>query len=148
MDTKLTPNRILPERVGTKLSLIVLEAFASGLPVISTPTGDIPSMVRHGETGVIVPPEAPVAMARAIADAINRTERALQMAEQAHRELDKYTWRAVRDQWNAVYRVLVRGMVLGVPIKASGSPDLTRNQEPEPSPQIPAPEPLSSPHST
>ncbi len=47
----------------------ILEAFASGLPVISTPTGDIPSMVRHGETGVIVPPEAPVAMARAIADA-------------------------------------------------------------------------------
>ena len=29
----------------------ILEAFASGLPVISTPTGDIPSMVRHGETG-------------------------------------------------------------------------------------------------
>src|SRR5688500_3863502 len=81
----------------------ILEAFASDLPVISTPTGDIRSMVRHGETGLLVPPEAPVAMCRAIADVLNRPERALQMAEQAHRELDKYTWRAVRDQWYSVY---------------------------------------------
>ena len=81
----------------------ILEAFASGLPVISTPAGDIPSMVRHGETGLVVPPEAPVAMARAIAETLNRPERALQMAEQAHKDLERYTWKAVRDQWNAVY---------------------------------------------
>jgi glycosyltransferase involved in cell wall biosynthesis len=81
----------------------ILEAFASGLPVISTPTGDIPSMVRHLETGLIVPPEAPGEMARAIAETLDRPERALQMAEQAHTELAKYTWKSVRDQWNAVY---------------------------------------------
>jgi glycosyltransferase involved in cell wall biosynthesis len=81
----------------------ILEAFASGLPVISTPAGDIPSMVRHGETGLIVPPEAPVEMARAIQETLKRPDRALQMAEQAHAELQKYTWPAVRDQWRAVY---------------------------------------------
>lgn len=81
----------------------ILEAFASGLPVISTPTGDIASMVRHCETGLLVPPEAPVAMCRAITETLNRSERALQMAEQAHHELEKYTWKAVRDDWKAVY---------------------------------------------
>jgi glycosyltransferase involved in cell wall biosynthesis len=96
----------------------ILEAFASGLPVISTPTGDIPSMVRHGETGVIVPPEAPVAMARAIADALDRPERALQMAEQAHTELKKYTWPAVRDQWRSVYA----GSEFRVPVPSSEAP--------------------------
>jgi len=96
----------------------ILEAFASGLPVISTPTGDIPSMVRHGETGLIVPPEAPLAMARAIADTLNRSDRALQMAEQAHTELEKYTWRAVRDQWNAVYS----GSEFRVPVSGSTVP--------------------------
>ena len=81
----------------------ILEAFAAGLPVISTPAGDIPSMVRHGETGLLVPPEAPVAMSRAILDTLNRPERALHMAEQAHDELHGYTWSAVRDKWRSTY---------------------------------------------
>jgi phenylacetate-CoA ligase len=34
----------------------VLEAFASGVPVVSTPTGDIANMVRDVETGLLVPP--------------------------------------------------------------------------------------------
>ena len=96
----------------------ILEAFASGLPVISTPTGDIPSMVRHGETGLIVPPEAPVAMAGAIAETLRRSERALQMAELAHTELASYTWKAVRDQWQAVYA----GSGFQVPVPASEVP--------------------------
>jgi glycosyltransferase involved in cell wall biosynthesis len=82
----------------------ILEAFASGLPVISTPTGDIPSMVRHEKTGLIVPPEAPLALARAIAETLDRPARAFQMTEQAHDELRRYTWPAVRDAWKAVYQ--------------------------------------------
>ena len=98
----------------------ILEAFASGMPVISTPAGDIPSMVRHGETGLIVPPEAPRAMARAIAETLDRPERALHMAEQAHDGLERYTWRAVRDEWRSVYSGPGFG-VLGAEVPAPGS---------------------------
>src|SRR5207245_1993119 len=38
--------------------LSVLEAFAAGLHVISTATGDIAALVRDGETGLVVPPRA------------------------------------------------------------------------------------------
>ena len=50
----------------------ILEAFASGLPFISTPTGDIPSMCAHGESwrDRAAPEAAPVAMARAIEDTL------------------------------------------------------------------------------
>jgi glycosyltransferase involved in cell wall biosynthesis len=81
----------------------ILEAFASGLPVISTATGDISSMVRDGETGLIVPPGDPAAMASAMLATLARRERALEMARQAHHELQRYTWPAVREQWAEVY---------------------------------------------
>ena len=91
-------------------------------------------MVRHGETGLLVPPEAPVAMCRAIVETLNRPERALQMAEQAHNELDRFTWRSVRDAWHAVYRgsnVEVLGSEVGVHGAAYAGPERrTRNRNP------------------
>src|SRR5207302_6564495 len=44
----------------------VLEAFAAGLPVVSTGTGDLAAIVRGGETGLSVPSRDPGAMADAI----------------------------------------------------------------------------------
>lgn len=45
---------------------VVLEAMAAGRPVIGTPVGAIGSAVRHGETGLLVPPQSPAALAEAI----------------------------------------------------------------------------------
>ena len=82
----------------------ILEAFASGLAVVSTPTGDIAAMVRHGETGVIVPPLDAAAMASAVLDLLRQPERATALARRAHAEIAGYTWPAVREQWASVYR--------------------------------------------
>ena len=81
----------------------VLEAFAAGLPVVSTPTGDIGAMVHHGETGLLVPPQDPQAMAHAIETLLDEPERASRMARQARAEVEKFTWPAVRAQWAALY---------------------------------------------
>ena len=82
----------------------ILEAFASGLPVISTPTGDIPAMVRHEQTGLLVPPFAPDAMAAAILNLLKQPERARSFAARAHDTIGRYTWAAVREAWGEVYR--------------------------------------------
>jgi glycosyltransferase involved in cell wall biosynthesis len=82
----------------------ILEAFASGLPVISTPTGDIPAMVRHEHTGLLVPPFDPDAMAGAIVNLLAQPERALAFAARAHATIGRYTWPAVRDAWADVYQ--------------------------------------------
>ena len=82
----------------------ILEAFASGLPVISTPTGDIPAMVRHQQTGLLVPPGEPDAMAQAVIGLLAQPERARSFAKQAHHTLGRHTWPAVRDAWADVYR--------------------------------------------
>ena len=82
----------------------ILEAFASGLPVVSTPTGDIASLVRHKETGLIVPPFDPDAIAQSVMWLLANPDRALAIAERAHHSTANYTWPAVRDAWAAVYQ--------------------------------------------
>jgi glycosyltransferase involved in cell wall biosynthesis len=81
----------------------ILEAFAAGLPVVTTPTGDIAAMVRHDETGVIVPPLDAGATAAGVLGLLRDPERATRLARQARGESARYTWAAVREQWESVY---------------------------------------------
>ena len=83
--------------------LSVLEAFASGLPVVSTATGDLAAMVRDGDTGLVVPPGDAVAMAKAVAALLADPERARGLARRGRLEVEQYTWPRVRDQWASVY---------------------------------------------
>jgi len=48
------------------LPLTILEAMASGLPVVATSVGGVPEMVEDGVNGFLVPPEDPVALAAAL----------------------------------------------------------------------------------
>ena len=83
--------------------LSILEALSSGLPVVSAATGDIPFMVRHGETGLLVPPGDPSALADAIGAFWREPNRARKMARQGWQDVAKYTWPAVRDEWAKAY---------------------------------------------
>jgi glycosyltransferase involved in cell wall biosynthesis len=81
----------------------VLEAFASGLPVVSTPTGDIGAMIRDGENGRLIPANDPAAMASAVEGLLVTPNHSLQMTRRARQEVDKYTWPRVREAWAMVY---------------------------------------------
>ena len=48
------------------LSNTLLESMAAGAPVVATDVGGNPEVVRHGVTGLLVPPRAPAALAGAI----------------------------------------------------------------------------------
>jgi glycosyltransferase involved in cell wall biosynthesis len=45
---------------------VVLEAMASGIPVIATPVGDVPNLVANGETGILCSPTDPEELAQAL----------------------------------------------------------------------------------
>lgn len=47
--------------------LKVYEYLAAGMPVIASDVGQIPSILRHGHTGLLVPPAVPAAIAAALA---------------------------------------------------------------------------------
>lgn len=59
----------------------VLEAMAAGKPVVATEVGGVPELVLHGETGLLVPPRDPDALARAILDLCTDPVRARTMGE-------------------------------------------------------------------
>ncbi len=52
------------------IPVVLMEAAAAGLPLISTQVSGIPELVRHGETGWLVPPGDAAALADAIATLI------------------------------------------------------------------------------
>lgn len=81
----------------------VLEAFASGLPVVSTGTGDIAAMLCQGEAGTLVPPQDPAAMAAAVERLLAEPEHALALTRHAHAQVELYTWKQVAAEWAAVY---------------------------------------------
>lgn len=85
----------------------VLEAFAAGLPVISTRTGDIAAMVRDGATGTTVSADQPAQIAEAVLHLHEQPENALRMAIRARTEVGQYTWECVRDEWASVYAMAI-----------------------------------------
>ena len=86
----------------------ILEAFGAGLPVVSTPTGDIPNMLRGGDAGLLVPHNDPRAMADAVAELIEHRSLASCIAKRARKEVERYTWDAVGEQWAAVYHATTK----------------------------------------
>lgn len=65
------------EGLGSSL----LDAMASRLPVVATRAGGIPEIVRHGETGLLVPPKDPEALAKAIIELYHDRNLANYLAE-------------------------------------------------------------------
>jgi glycosyltransferase involved in cell wall biosynthesis len=57
---------VLPSLFGEGLPMVILEAMASGRPVIATDVEGVPEAVRHGENGLLARPNDPAALAGAM----------------------------------------------------------------------------------
>jgi len=72
---------VLPSR-NEGFPLVVLEALLAGAAVVATDVGSVAEAVRDGETGVLVPPEDPAALAAAIEALLGDPERAGRLGAQ------------------------------------------------------------------
>ncbi len=81
----------------------VLEALASGVPVVSTNVGGVPYIVSDGETALLVPPRSPEAMASAILRIIDEPRLCTRLIDKGLTEVQRYTWDTVWPLWEKVY---------------------------------------------
>ena len=89
------------------MPLSVLEAYASGAPVVATNVGGLPSMLTDGVHGLLAPADDHQAVASRIIELLEDPQLAARLAANAYDRCRQYTWEAVRPEWLRVYRGLV-----------------------------------------
>jgi sugar transferase (PEP-CTERM/EpsH1 system associated) len=88
------------------ISNTVLEAMASGLPVIASAVGGNLELVRHGQTGVLVPPGEPAAIAAALIDYVAQPALRVQHGSRARARVEhEYSLRRMLADYERLYRM-------------------------------------------
>jgi glycosyltransferase involved in cell wall biosynthesis len=91
------------------MPISVMEAFASGLPVVSTRTGGIPVLLEDGERGLLAPIGDHEAIAAQVLRLLDEPDLGRRLARSAYAACAGYTWSSVRDQWMRAYRAVLSG---------------------------------------
>lgn len=82
----------------------LIEAFAAGVAVVTTPAGGIPYVVEHEVNGLHVRIDDPADMAAAILRLLNEPETAQRLIERGRRDsAERYAWTAARQRWMELY---------------------------------------------
>lgn len=100
---------VLPSRLEG-MSNAILEAMASGLPVVAHSVGGNPELIEDGRTGILCPDGDVPALARAISTLIEDPALRLAMGEAArHRALTVFSLGAMMSRYAEYYRAAAQG---------------------------------------
>ena len=87
----------------------LLEAAATGVPIVATAVGGVKEIFTDGYDALLVPHADHVALTRAIERVIEDRELALRLAENASKLCARFSWELERDAWVELHRRLIAG---------------------------------------
>lgn len=97
---------VFPTRhFGEAYPLVIDEAYARDVPVIAANVGVLPARVRDMETGLLVPPNDPLSLGKAMVTLLNDDELLKRIRRELRRTKDSLlTWRQVCEALEEIYR--------------------------------------------
>ena len=97
---------VLPS-LNEGMGRVLVEAMAAGKPVVASRVGGIPDLVRHGETGYLVPPANEQALADGIKMLLDDPEKAKQMGQRGQEYCHQFSLEAMIEKLDDLYSDLM-----------------------------------------
>ena len=95
---------VLPS-INEGLPMTLIEALAAARPVVATSVGDVPTLIRNRETGLLVEPRNPEALAQAIISLLIDADLRTTLARNGQQWVEqKFSATAMADRYHDIYR--------------------------------------------
>ncbi len=112
-----------PAREGESFGLVLLEAMASGVPIVATDLAGYLTVLTHGNEGLVAPPRDPAALAAALRLLLVDPALRARMGARGIETARAYGWDRIVDRLETIYHTLASPART---IAAPGSPPAER----------------------
>jgi D-inositol-3-phosphate glycosyltransferase len=109
-DWYLAADLVAVPSFSESFGLVAVEAQACGTPVVAADVGGLRTVVRDGETGLLLPSHDPVEWGRALGDLLDAPAARDRMAAAAVGQAQRFSWDATVDATLEVYRAAAAGV--------------------------------------
>ena len=99
---------VVPSRIES-LPTTVKEAFFLKIPVVGTNVGGIPELIKNNETGILIPPENPNELVKAVNELLSNPTKAKKFSDNANYFVkNNMTWDVILPKYIEFYENLLK----------------------------------------
>ncbi len=98
---------VLPSTYGESFGIVLLEAMASGIPVVATNIGGIKEIIKDKYSGMLVKKENKKDLANAITKVLSNSTLSKSLSQNARKEAEKYRLHEIAKKTESIYEDII-----------------------------------------